>query len=407
MSVQDAVTISVGEETVGFGIVKAPDHPLEILPASKFTWNVNRLQGSGIRVGGTFPRSGRRADANGWGTGNIDLEPLSKGQGLHLKLLMGSVTTTLVAGTTYQNVFTRPTTVLPSATIQVAKQLVDGTVKPETYIGCTCTDWELSFDNNALLTLKSNWDAQKISTAPSNISTTLSALVAAGATSVSTVATVPVGAAIVLNALETRVVTAVTGSGPYTLSFAAPLVNGYASGVAVVVVGYTAPTYASGGNLFSFAGATLYTGTVTAPTTTALASAVTPLANVRSGSISVQNNTLNERYTANNAGAKSQQKPGAPTGVVKLVFEYADTTIRDAILADTAFTLVATFTAGSLSTGLETLQVVISEMKPQSGDLAGSDGSDVPTIEASFDILDNLTAAQPIWIVTRTSDTAV
>jgi len=407
MAVQDAVTFSVAEETVAFGTPKAPDHPLETLGSSKFTWNINRLQGAGMRVGGQFARSGRRADANAWGSGTIDLEPLSKGQGLHLKLLMGAVTTTLVAGSTYQNLYTRPTTVLPSATIQKAIQQVDGTVKPETYFGCTCTDWELAFDNNALLSLKSNWDAVNMSTAPANISTTLSALCVAGATSVSSTATVPVGAAITLNALETRVVTGVSGAGPYTLTFAQPLANGYASAAPVVVIGYTAPTYSAGGNLFSFAGATLYSGTVTAPTTTALASAVTPIANVRSGSISVNNSLLDGRYLAGNAARKSQQKPGAPVGTVKLVFEYTDTAQRDAILYDTASTLVANFTAGSLSTGLETLQVVISEMKPQPGELADSDGKDVPTIEVTFDILDNLTATQAIWIVTRTSDVTV
>lgn len=330
--IQDSKTFHVGLEGA-FGTLVTPDHALEALPSSKFGWTPNRVQGAGLRVGGYFPRSARRTETHGQGTGNLDLEALSKGQGLIWKAALGAVTTNLVSAGTYQNVFTRNVATLPSLTVQVAKQLVSGTVVPETFGGCTCSDWELNFDANAIVQFKSNWDVRSMSTAAA----------------------------------------------------------------------YAAPTYPSEANLFTFAGCTLYQGTVTAPTTIALATAATPLATVRKGSISVNNSILGERFLAGGAGRKSQQLPGAPSGTVKLTAEYADVSLRDAFLADTEMTLVANFTAGSLSTGLETLQVVVSAMKPN-GDLADGDGSDVLTQEMEFSILDNLTAAQALQVVTRTSE---
>lgn len=336
MTIQDGKTFSYGLEST-FGTLVTPDHALEALGSSKATWTPNRVQGAGLRRGGYFPRSARRVETNGAGAINLDLELLSKGQQLMWKALLGGgAAPSLVSGTTYQDVFTRDVAVLPSLTIQAAKQLLNGTVVPETYGGCTCTDWELSFDTNAIVQLKANFDARSISTAAA----------------------------------------------------------------------YATPTYPSAANLFTFAGCTLFAGTVTAPAATALATAVTPLATIRKGSIAVNNAVLTDRFLAGGAGRKSQQLPGAPSGTVKLTAEYADVTFRDAYLADTPMTLVANFTAGALSAGLETVQVVVSEMKPN-GDLADGDGTDVLTQDMEFAILDNLTAAQALWVVTRTAESAL
>jgi hypothetical protein len=75
----------------------------------------------------------------------------------------------------------------------------------------------------------------------STIATTLSSAASAGATSVSVAASIGVGNAITIGGNEVRVVTSVTGSGPYTLNFSGALNNGYASGAAVQAnAGYTA-----------------------------------------------------------------------------------------------------------------------------------------------------------------------
>lgn len=67
-------------------------------------------------------------------------------------------------------------------------------------------------------------------------STTLSALAAAGATTVSTVASIPVGSAITIGSgvtAETHITSAVSGAGPFTVTLKTALVNGQASGAAV------------------------------------------------------------------------------------------------------------------------------------------------------------------------------
>jgi hypothetical protein len=169
---------------------------------------------------------------------------------------------------------------------------------------------------------------------------------------------------------------------------------------------YTAPSYASGANLFSFAGAALATGTLTAPTATALGSAATAIANVRGGSIACANNLRGDRYNIGGGGKKAQQLVGLREITGKLDVEFTDTTMRAAVLADTPMSLVLTYTGGALTTGNEILQVIVPEIKLD-GELPKSNGGDLPIQSVSFTGLDNLTAAQPIWVVTRTADTAL
>lgn len=170
---------------------------------------------------------------------------------------------------------------------------------------------------------------------------------------------------------------------------------------------YAAPSYATGGSLFTFAGCTLQTGTLTAPTSTALASGATPIANVRAGDIQVQHGLFKDRWLAGNGGLKSQSLTGLRTISGTLTAEYSTGTLRDAILNETPMSLVATWvTTTALSTGVETLQVVLPEIKLD-GDLPTTNAGNLITHPVKFQGLDNLTAAQPIWVVTRTSDAAL
>lgn len=170
---------------------------------------------------------------------------------------------------------------------------------------------------------------------------------------------------------------------------------------------YATPSYASApANLFHFANASLSTGTFTAPTTTALASAATPLANVRSLTITCNNNLAGDRFNIGGAGRKEKPTVGLREITGSAVIEYANTTFRDAVLNETAMSLIATLTAGALSTGSETFQVALPEIKFDN-ELAKANGGNLITQAMSFAVLDNLTAAQPIWCVTRTADTAL
>lgn len=170
---------------------------------------------------------------------------------------------------------------------------------------------------------------------------------------------------------------------------------------------YAAPSYPTAPvNLFHFGGGALYTGTLTAPTATTLGSAVTPVANVRGGSIAVSNNIRNDRFNLGGAGRKSKPLPGLRAISGKLDAEYDSVTFRDAVLNETPMSLVLTFTGAALSTGNETLQVIVPEVKFD-GELPKANGTDLVMQSMSFTGLDNLTAAQPIWVVARTADTAL
>jgi hypothetical protein len=171
---------------------------------------------------------------------------------------------------------------------------------------------------------------------------------------------------------------------------------------------YVAPggTYPATPNLFHFANGTISTGTLTAPTTTALASAVTATANIRSGSIQCNNNLRDDRLNYGGAGRKAKPTVGLRDITGTLEVEYDSTTYRDLILTDGAMTLLVQFTGGALSTGVETLQVALPEIKLD-GDFPKPKGADLVVQSVKFEVLDNLTAAQPIWVVHRTADTVI
>jgi hypothetical protein len=99
---------------------------------------------------------------------------------------------------------------------------------------------------------------------------------------------------------------------------------------------YAAPSYTTGANLFQFAGASLYTGALTAPTATALAAGATPLANVSEWSLKVDRQAKTDRYLFGNGGKKSKPVAGEPKLSGKLDVEYSDTIFRDTSPALTA-----------------------------------------------------------------------
>lgn len=173
--------------------------------------------------------------------------------------------------------------------------------------------------------------------------------------------------------------------------------------------GYVAPSYAAAPNLFHFA-QVAYTlgGTVTAPTTTALATGGTPNNFIRSLTVKGDNKLVKDRLNGGGGGRKTRQLIGDAMLTGEIEIGYIDDVVRDAFLNDTPLALTATVTTTeALSTGFAQFQIVLSEIK-LNGEMPKlhADGS-FTTLKVPFDILDNLTAAQPIWVVQRTADTAL
>ena len=332
-STQDA-SIGVAVEST-YGTSVTPTRWFEYLTES-LDFKKSVKQGQGLRPGGRVARSTKRVVPTADGGGDFSMEACSKGMGLLWQACLGAGSSTLVSGTTYQQVFTLGDAPA-SLTVQKGLPQVSGTVDPYTFTGCSVSSWEFDFTNGDIASLKMTLDAKDVATATA----------------------------------------------------------------------YAAPTYpATPNNLFHFANGSISTGTLTAPTTTTIATGLTPVADVRGGNIVVSNNQKEDRFNFGAAGRKAKPTIGLRGITGKLDIEYDSTTFRDAMMADTPMSLILTYTAGSLSTGLETLQIVLPEIKFDS-QLPMTNGVDLIVQSMAFTGLDNLVAASPIWVVCRTADIAL
>ena len=163
---------------------------------------------------------------------------------------------------------------------------------------------------------------------------------------------------------------------------------------------YTAPSYATGPSVFTFAHGAVYSGALTAPTATALGSAATPVASIRSGSITIKHNLKTDRYNCGGGGRKEKPFAGVREISGSMVAEYVDASFRDAIVNDTSMTIVKTFTSGT-----DVLQIIVPDVRFD-GDVVKA-STDLALQDIKWVGLDGLSAAQPIWIVCRTADTAI
>jgi len=294
-----------------------------------------RVQGAGLRVGGRVARSGRRVTTSIQGSGDFTMECTSKGMGLFWKWALGAGTSTLVSAATYQQVFTLGDA---PASFVMQKGLVEaasGTVDPYTWLGCMINQTDITFANDAIVTVKYGLDIRDLTTA----------------------------------------------------------------------TGYAAPSYAATPSLFHFANGTITTGALTAPTTTILGGGGTPVADVSGGALTINNN-LSSVKVIGAAGKKSKPTVGLRQITGNIDVDYDNTTFRDAFINDTPMNLVLTWTGAALGVGVETLQVIVPEIKFD-GDLPNPNGTDRISQPMKFTGLDNLTAAQPIWVVCRTADAAL
>lgn len=171
---------------------------------------------------------------------------------------------------------------------------------------------------------------------------------------------------------------------------------------------YATPSYPSTPSLYHFAqAAATYSGTVTVPTATALATGGTAATDIRDFELQVNNNLAVDRFNYGAAGKKSKPTVGLREISGKFTSEYAANGYRDDFIADTERAIVVTLTSSeALSTGTATLQVVLPAVKLDSG-IPVSNNGDFIVVEHSFTVLDNLVAAQPLYVVLRTADTTV
>lgn len=130
-------------------------------------WDAGIRQSTPVRVGAIGDRSDREYTSGAQGKGTIKFPLMSKGFGLLLESCFGTATSTLVSGSTFQQLFTpgRTGVVRPPFTLQEGHPRTDGTVDAYTYAGCTVGSFEIDQSTNDVVMLSCEVDAKSIATA--------------------------------------------------------------------------------------------------------------------------------------------------------------------------------------------------------------------------------------------------
>jgi hypothetical protein len=128
------------------------------------TW----LEPAGLRVGTKAKRVSRIRQARKWVSGDVELDVVTKGMGLLVKHMLGSIvtTTTQIAATTaYKQIHIPGDFRTLGLTVQVGRPEPSGTVRPFTYAGCKVTGWEFTLEDSDYPKLKLTLDGKSEDTA--------------------------------------------------------------------------------------------------------------------------------------------------------------------------------------------------------------------------------------------------
>lgn len=336
-------SVGIGVEST-YGIAVTPTRWYEWSPDSSLSWDPQFIQGGGLRVGTFLDRSQRRRNGYGRGELTIRAQITSKTFGILLQAALGAATSTMVSGSTYQQlaVFGTSGASLPPLTIQAGIVDSNGVVRPHTFAGCVCMSWSLEIpDDGGPAMFEAVFDARTLDT---------------------------------LTALTVPVMPTQTATSP--VDFRSRDLTSFTLG-----------------------------GTLTMPTTTALATGGTAAAYFRSLRVEVDNNLAIDRTVM---GGRLIPTAGRRSATVSATAEYTDTVLTQAFINQTPLALSATFAGPeTLSTGSATLQVAAPTVMINSGPVpTPTDGTPVQ-FDFEGQILDNGTGAQALAIVLRTADTAL
>lgn len=325
-----------------FGTAVTVDRFPEFLSES-LDWKPEFMTGRGLRVGSRVQRANRRALGKQHVEGDISMEACSRGLGIFFEALMGQATSTIIgAGPAYQHLFT-----------------------------LTNTDPFPSY------------------TIQKGIPT-----IGGGAATAATFAGM----------------TCMRGTIASAVGEIVRLDTSWFGKSVVTNVAYAAPSYAASTSqeLFTFlhGAITLGTATVTPPTTTALATGGTSVANVRDFSLTIDNKLDTNGYTYGSTGMITRRPTLGATEISgKLTAEFDSVTNRDLFLNNTTVSITMTFTTATLlqATTYNTFQITLPAVKLD-GDTPKAVSDGVVTQDIGFTVLDNSTDA-PVYIVMRNLDT--
>lgn len=136
--------------------------------AEDLDYAITFAQGAGMRVGQRIDYSDRRVKVKEEASGSFTVEVQSKGHGKLIEAALGGTgTSTLISGSSYQQLFTPTATdYLDSYTIQKGVPPLGGaSTFPMTLDGMVCSGFELAGINAGIPTLKFNWMGRNLATA--------------------------------------------------------------------------------------------------------------------------------------------------------------------------------------------------------------------------------------------------
>ncbi len=149
------------ESTYGTGVVV--DRFLEF-NSEGLDFTPNRQTRRGMRVNRRTAISGRKITTSKTAAGPIETDIWTKGLGTLLQAATGTASSTLVSGTTYQQLFT-PGDTLNSLTVQKGVPRVGGTVDAYTFLGMMVDSWTLAVPADDAATLSFEFDGRDMTTA--------------------------------------------------------------------------------------------------------------------------------------------------------------------------------------------------------------------------------------------------
>ncbi len=153
------------KKEVTYGTPVTPDTTIEF-NAEDLDHTITTAQGQSLRVSQRLDYSDRRVKVKEEAGGSFTVELMSKGNGKLIEAALGG-TSTLIAGSAYQQLFVPTTTdYLSSYTIQKGIPPLGGAASfPMTLDGMVCSGFELSGVNAGIPTLKLNWMGRALATA--------------------------------------------------------------------------------------------------------------------------------------------------------------------------------------------------------------------------------------------------
>ncbi len=335
----DAQVMIAAESTYGTGVTPTRSYEWDI-DNSDHSFDPKVVVGSGMQVGdGGFLRADRSVAVIGQGSGKIGLDYQTKGMGVLINAPYNASSVTLVSGTTYQHNFT---------SALVASLLQAFTVQ----YGIVRSDSGGTVD--AYTYLGTTFLTHSISCAAGEVmKTELS--------------------------WDAKARTEATGLA--TPAYPAGLLDPYHFGELTATIG----------------------GSLTLPTTTALATGGTAVSDVKSFEYNLDNSADIERWVF---GGRNQPRVAKREATLKLTTEYNAVTYDQAMTAHTTLPITITATSTqSLSTGFAQVQLVFPACKITSPNRP-SPQAGTPTVDYEFAIRKPSTG-NAIYLIHRTSDAAL